>query len=87
MYTPIVAVGLVGILVFSEMFVGIVASEYLPGVVIFKVMVSLGLLFGYFVIYSSYLKAKGDVKKTAVVVLVQNALLFLISFVVLQLLF
>ena len=87
MYTPIVAVGLVGILVFSEMFVGIVASEYLPGVVIFKVMVSLGLLFGYFVIYSSYLKAKGDVKKTAVVVLVQNLLLFVISFVVLQLLF
>jgi len=86
-YTPIVVVGIAGILLFSGIVVRMLFSDYLAGLVIFKVMVSLGLVFGYFVIYSSYLTAKGNIKRTALVILIQNLLLFLVSYLVLYLLF
>ena len=86
-YTPIVVVGIAGILLFSGFIIERLFIEYLAGLIIFKVMISLGLVFGYFVIYTSYLTAKGNFKKTALVVLVQNLFLFLVSYLVLYWLF
>jgi len=82
-YTPIVVVGVAGILMFSGMAVKALFSDYLPGLPIFKAMVSLGLVFGYFGIYSSYLAAKGNIGRTALIILAQNVLMFLVSYLVL----
>ncbi len=83
-YTPIVIGGIIGCLLFSELVVSFIAPEYLPGLLMFKVLVCFGLLVGYAVIYTSYLSAKEKLKETAIILLVQNVLLFVISFVLLK---
>jgi len=86
-YAPVVVFGIIGALIFSKPLISGLFPEYLPGLVIFKVMICAGLLIGYFTIYSLYLTAKGDLKKAAIVMLVQNLLLFLISFGILYWMF
>ena len=84
MYTPIVIGGIIGCLLFSRMIVSFIAPEYLPGLSLFKSLVCFGLLMGYAVIFTSYLAAREKLKETAVVVFVQNVLLFVISFMLLK---
>ena len=78
-YSLIAAAGLVFVLFLSEWFIGTIASDYIQSVFIFKDIVSLGFLFGYNVIYSNYLKGLGKVKKYALLMLVQNLILIVVS--------
>jgi len=83
-YTVIVVVGIIGTLLFSGWFVSLIAKDYLPGLLLFKVIVSMGFLLGYFAIYTSYLSAKGKIKENAFIVLLQNLILFVVSFILLS---
>ncbi len=82
-YSFIVIIGLISVYLFSELFIGFLAKEYLPSALMFKAIVSLGIVFGYPVIYSNYLKGLGKVKKYALIVLLQNLLLIAVSFILL----
>ena len=82
-YSFIVIIGLISVYLFSELFIGFLAKEYLPSTLMFKAIVSLGIVFGYPVIYSNYLKGLGKVKKYALIVLLQNLLLIAVSFILL----
>jgi stage V sporulation protein B len=83
-YSLVVILGISLTLLFSEWFVSLIAKEYLPGLIFFKVLICLGLLLGYAVIYASYFSAQGRIKRTALVVLLQNLLLFVVSFILLK---
>jgi len=83
-YSLIVIIGLIFVYLFSEWFIGFLAKEYLPSSIMFKAIVSLGLVFGYPVIYANYLKGLGKVKKYALVTLIQNILLIIVSFALLN---
>jgi O-antigen/teichoic acid export membrane protein len=84
MYYSIVSiVGLLFVFLLSEWFIGLVSSDFLPSLPIFKVIVSLGFVFGYNVIYSNYLKGRGKVLKYAVFMLAQNIILMAVSLLLL----
>ncbi len=83
-YTVIVICGINGALLFGKTFLSIFAPEYLSGLLFFKVLVSFGLIAGYLVIYNSYLTAKEKIKEVAILTLIQNFLLFLVSFILLR---
>jgi O-antigen/teichoic acid export membrane protein len=80
-YTPVVIVGLVFVFLFSEQFVSLVAKQYLPSLLMFEVLISLGLVFGYVLIYANYLKGLGRVKRYALITLTQNLILIIASFI------
>jgi len=82
-YSFIVIIGLISVYLFSELFIGFLAKEYLPSTFMFKAIVSLGIVLGYPVIYSNYLKGLGKVKKYALIVFLQNLLLIAVSFILL----
>ena len=79
-YTPIVFVGVVGVLLFSDMVFSMFFQSYLPSLFLFKVVVIMGLLFGYNVIYTYYLQGIGNVRKFALFAIIQNVILLLVSF-------
>jgi len=83
-YTPIAAVGILATIALSEWFIGTFAQSYLPSVFMFKAIVSLGFVFGYNIIYTNYLKGLCMLKKYAIFMLVQNALLLAVSFILLS---
>jgi O-antigen/teichoic acid export membrane protein len=83
-YSLIAIAGLIFVFLFSEWFIRLIAENYLPSLLIFKVIVSLGFIFGYNVIYTNYLKGRGKVKKYALFTLTQNILLILVSFALLN---
>jgi len=83
-YTIIVVGGIGGALLFGETIISIIAPQYLPGITFFKVLVSFGLLTGYISIFNSYLTAKEKIKEVALMILLQNALLFLVSFLLMK---
>ena len=83
-YTPVVVVGVVGVLLFSEIVVGLIAPAYLPGLVVFKVLNVSGLILGYLWIYRTYLSAISNMKKYTLWVIIQNISLFIISFIIMM---
>jgi O-antigen/teichoic acid export membrane protein len=83
-YGAVAIAGLIFALFLSEWFIGAIAREYLPSAALFKVIVSLSFLFGFNVIYVNYLKGLGKVKKYALLSLVQNVLLIIVSFILLN---
>jgi O-antigen/teichoic acid export membrane protein len=84
-YTLIVITGVAGCLLFSKWFIYLINPTYLPSLLIFRVLVSLGLFFGYLTIYNAYLSGMGKVKRITGVILLQNILLFIVSFGLLEL--
>ena len=78
-YTPIVFAGVVSVLLFSDLVFNMFFQSYLPSLFLFKVVVIMGLLFGYNVIYTYY-QGMGSVKKFAVFAILQNILLLVVSF-------
>ncbi len=50
------------------------------------ILTFLGLIFGYNIIYTNYLKGLGKIKEFALLILIQNILLFVVSFILLELL-
>jgi len=83
-YGLFAVIGFIFVLLFSDWFISVVSANYLPSLYMFKVIVSLSFLFGFNVIYASYLKGLGKVKKYALFVLAQNILLLAISFIILS---
>lgn len=83
-YLLIVILALPAILFFSDSFISFIAKEYLPSSPIFKSLMSFGLLSGFLVIYKAYYTGLAKIKKVFLIVLIQNLLLFVISFVLLS---
>jgi len=84
LYSFIVLIGIIFVILFSRQFITFISEEYLPSLLMFKVLVILGLFFGYNIIYTNYLKGLGKIKKFALLILVQNILLLAISFTLLS---
>jgi O-antigen/teichoic acid export membrane protein len=80
-------IGLLGMALFSEQVLLLIAEQYLPGLTIFRTLSALSLILGYMAILSSYFKAEGHVRNATVVVFLQNLVLFSVSFIVLSLSF
>jgi O-antigen/teichoic acid export membrane protein len=83
LYSLVVFIGLLFILLLSDWFI-LFFKNYLPSLFMFKVLVSLGLIFGYNTIYANYLQGLGKIKKYALFALVQNVFLIVISFALLN---
>lgn len=83
-YSLFAIAGLIFVFLFSEWFISLISSDYLPSLLMFKVIVALGFIFGYNVIYSNYLKGLGKVKRFALFTLTQNILLIVASFLLLS---
>lgn len=84
-YTPIVLLGIVGCLLISEVFVGIIAPAYLSGLVVFEALVCFGLVVGYLLIYGSYLAGLARIKRLTLLVVIQNISLLIVSFITVKL--
>lgn len=78
-YTPVVIFGSLLVLLLSKFVVGLISPNYLPSLPILKTLIIFGLFSGYGLIYSAYLVGKGNIKRTAVVMIVINILLYMIS--------
>lgn len=79
LYTPIAVMGTIGVILLSRIFISITSPDYLPSLSLFNALIVLGLFSGYGLIYGAYLQGRGDVKKTAFILLSINILLFLVS--------
>lgn len=84
-YTPIVILGIIGTLLFSSFVIRIISRDYLNGLRIFEGLICFGLLSGYLTIYRSYLSGLAEIKKLTLIVLIQNVVLFIVSFIFLSL--
>ena len=84
-YTPVVLLGIVGCLLFSKAFVGIIAPAYLSGLVVFEALVCFGLVVGYLLIYKGYLTGLAKMERLTLLVVVQNISLFIVSFITVEL--
>jgi len=80
-YTPVALLGIIGCLLFSELFIGIIAPAYLSGLVAFEALVCFGLVVGYLLIYKGYLTGLARMKRLTLLVLVQNISLLGVSFI------
>jgi O-antigen/teichoic acid export membrane protein len=84
LYTPVAVVSSILVVSLSKIFLSMVSPVYLPSLPLFNSLIVLGLFSGYGIIYSAYLQGKGNVKKTAMIILILNILLFLVSAVFLN---
>jgi len=84
LYVIVAIVGIIFVLLISDWLFTTFFSGYLKSLFIFKVLTILGLIFGFNTIYVYYLQGLGKVKRFALLVLTQNILLIIISFVLLS---
>jgi len=83
LYSFVAFVGILLVFLFSDWFI-LFFKNYLPSLFMFKVLVSLGLIFGYNTIYANYLQGIGKIKRYALLTLIQNIFLIVISFALLN---
>lgn len=83
-YSVFVVLGIFATLAFSKLFISLFASEYLPGLMLFKSLLILGLFSGYGTILNFYFNAKEKLKEGALVLLLTTILLFIFSFILLK---
>jgi O-antigen/teichoic acid export membrane protein len=86
LYIPVVLIGLVFAILASDWLFATFFETYLSSLFSFKILVSFGLLSGFIMIYANYLQGLGRVRRFALLVLLQNILLFVVSFVLLGML-
>jgi hypothetical protein len=79
-----VIIGIAATLLLSEWFITIYSRDFLPSLGMFKVIVSLGFVFGYNVLYTNYLKGMGRLWRFAAFSVLQNVLLLAASFVIIS---
>lgn len=84
MYTPIVILGVIFVLLASDLLFSMFFQNYLQSVVFFKAVVIMGFLFGYNVIYTYYLQGVGRIKRFALFAIIQNIILLAVSFALLS---
>ncbi|MFH0929165.1 MAG: oligosaccharide flippase family protein [Candidatus Aenigmatarchaeota archaeon] len=80
LYTPIVVAGILFVLLASDMLFNVFFQSYLPSLSFFKIVVIMGLLFGYNVIYTYYLQGVGRIKRFAFFAILQNLIILAVSF-------
>jgi O-antigen/teichoic acid export membrane protein len=83
-YGLIVVIGLAFVLFLSEWFITLIAKEYLPSLLMFKAIASMGFIFGFNVIYVNYLKGLGKVRRYAIFSVIQTLILIAVSFILLN---
>jgi len=84
LYSLVVIPGIIMTVFFSDFFVELIAPLYVPSILIFKTLVCLGLLIGYFLIYENYLQGLARLKRFAPIILIHNIAFLTISFLVLK---
>ena len=84
LYAPVFLIGMMLVALVSDLFFATFFENYLASLPAFKVMVSLGLLFGFNMIYINYLQGLGRVKRFALMIVLQNVILFTVSFALLS---
>jgi O-antigen/teichoic acid export membrane protein len=83
LYSLVALIGIPIVLLLSDWFI-LFFKNYLPSLFMFKILIILGLTFGYNAIYSNYLQGLGKIKKYALLTLIQNILLIFVSFIILS---
>jgi len=83
LYSFVVIPGIIATIFFSDFFIELIAPSYIPSIPVFKGLVCLGLLLGYFLIYENYLRGLAKLKQFALVVLSHNVIFLVVSFLVL----
>ncbi len=86
LYSLVVVPGIITTIFFSDFFIELIAPLYFPSALIFKTLVCLGLLLGYFLIYENYLRGLARLKEFALVVLAYNVTFLVVSFLALRIL-
>lgn len=87
LYSLVVIPGIITTIFFSDFFIKLIAPSYIPSILIFKTLVCLGLLLGYFLIYENYLRGLARLKRFAPIVLAHHITFLAVSFLVLRILF
>ena len=85
LYVFVAVLGVLFVILFSEWLFTTFFEVYLPSLFIFKVLTILGFISGFNTIYVNYLQGLGRMKRFALLTLIQNALLIIISFALLSL--
>jgi PST family polysaccharide transporter len=83
LYSFVAIIGILIVFLLSDWFI-LFFKNYLPSLFMFKILIILGLIFGYNAIYSNYLQGLGKIKKYALLTLIQNILLIFVSFIILS---
>jgi O-antigen/teichoic acid export membrane protein len=83
LYSFVAIIGILIVFLLSDWFI-LFFKNYLPSLFMFKILIILGLTFGYNAIYSNYLQGLGKIKKYALLTLIQNILLIFVSFIILS---
>ena len=86
-YTLIVIPGILGTILFSDFIIQLIAPSYLPSILVFKTLVTMGFLLGYFLIYENYLRGLAKLKEFSLVFLIHNIIFLSISFLILGTIF
>ena len=86
-YTLIVIPGIIGIILLSDFIIQLIASSYLPSILVFKTLVTMGFLLGYFLIYEHYLRGLARLKEFSLIFLIHNIIFLSISFLILGIIF
>jgi len=84
LYSLVVIPGIITTIFFSDFFIELIAPLYVPSILIFKILVCLGLLSGYFLIYENYLRGLARLKRFALMILTRNITFLIFSFFVLM---
>jgi len=84
LYSFVAFIGIIFVLLISNWLFISFFESYLPSLFMFKILVIFGLIFGFNIIYTNYLQGLGKVKRFALLILLQNILLFVISFALLK---
>jgi len=84
LYSFVALIGIILVFLISDWLFNSFFESYLPSLLMFKILVIFGLIFGFNIIYTNYLQGLGKVKRFALLILLQNILLFVISFALLK---
>lgn len=84
LYSLVVIPGIITTIFFSDFFIELIAPLYIPSALIFKTLVCLELVLGYFLIYENYLRGLARLKEFAIIVLTHNITFLVVSFLVLR---
>lgn len=83
-YTIFTSAVIIFTIFFSKQFISFVSPNYLESLLFFRCLLVYGALSGYLLIYNSYLLGVGNVKRVIALSLLQNLLLFVLTFFLLE---
>ena len=87
LYTLILIPGVIATILLSDFIIQLIAPLYLPSILVFKTLVTIGFLLGYFLIYEHYLRGLARLKEFSIIFLIHNIIFLSISFLILGIIF